>query len=801
MKKILLIIIVLFIGAQIPFAQESTIDVSKMTKEDVLNLTYDQLLEMPFEDLIKLAEIVGVSLDELYEMILNKDLVSASKKVESSFEAPLSTSVISHDDIIASGARTIEEALRLVPGLIVREKTNGNFDVHIRGNDNVPPKHMFVYSENSITLVMIDGRPVYNYVHGGTFWETIPVDVEDIDRIEVVRGPSSALYGPNAVSGVVNIITRKQDSEKLSVSGNVQGGMQNSLLSDIALGKRLGDKFAFRVTGNFQTLDRNTGKLYVHKANRGAGGFITKEELAELPDYVSGRVDTSTYRGNISELIQPAGDTNYYYRVFDPHDDVNDMYSDPLLARTRYGGNVYLFYDLSEKATFDLKGGYQSSEVISSTMGDNPSSFAGRVSQTYYTDFNANLYGVHAQFNSLGGWQDIVKSDTGFKVDLYNFNANLEYDLNLKNLNLRPGLTYQHAKYNDMPYLRYEGQGFLNGERDFTTLAISLRADYLLLKKIRLIGALRGEKYSTNDDIYLSYQLIGSYNLNNKHNFRIVHSRANRSPFLVDSYADYLWVREGRPNPGYVYFKGQENLDLLTMNMLELGYRLKPIKQLQADIECFYTKTKDFGALYPDSVNLNGANLGLDRPWVRMKFQNISMTSQQFGLTSSINYVISERMYMKFFITYQITQLKNVIPISQDQTIEFMLRDAFLHYPNDSSSTNFIQEREDIKNQATPSLFGGFTINYKPIEKLNINVNGYFYSKEIFDNKYSPYIDFEYNKKTIKARLILNTKISYSIHKNISLYLNARNLIGSEYEFAYMDKIGLLLLLGASFNF
>ena len=153
--------------------------------------------ELPFEDLLKLAEIVGVSLDELYEMILNKDLVSASKKVESSFESPLSSSVVSNDEMRAAGVRTIEEALRLVPGFIVREKTNGNFDAHIRGNDNLPSRHMFLYSENSITLVMIDNRPVYNYVHGGTFWETLPVSIEDVDRIEVVRGPSSALYGPS----------------------------------------------------------------------------------------------------------------------------------------------------------------------------------------------------------------------------------------------------------------------------------------------------------------------------------------------------------------------------------------------------------------------------------------------------------------------------------------------------------------------------------------------------------------------------------------------------------------------------
>ncbi len=147
--------------------------------------------------------------DDLFELdleaLMNMDIVSASKKVESLFDSPLSSSVITKDEIRNSGSTTIAEALRLVPGLIVREKTNGNFDVHIRGYENIPPNNKVNYSDNSITLVMIDNRIVYNYFQGGTFWETLPISIYDVERIEIIRGPSSALYGPNAVSGVINI--------------------------------------------------------------------------------------------------------------------------------------------------------------------------------------------------------------------------------------------------------------------------------------------------------------------------------------------------------------------------------------------------------------------------------------------------------------------------------------------------------------------------------------------------------------------------------------------------------------------
>lgn len=770
MKKILLFFMISILSFQTPFAQEQEPkkDVSEMTKEDVLDLTYDELLEMPFEDVMKLAEIVGVSLDELYEMILNKDLVSASKKVESSFVSPLSTSVISRDDIIASGARTIEEALRMVPGMIVREKSNGNFDVHIRGNDNLPPNHMFLYSENSVSLVMIDNRPVYNYVHGGTFWETLPIDFEDIDRIEVVRGPSSALYGPNAVSGVVNIITRKQESTDLDVQVNAELGNQSTALTTLGLGKAVNDKLAFRVTGNFQQFGRSTEEVWVHKANGGEGGFIPISVLDTLSD---------------------PGDPAY--KVFDPSDDVNDMFPEPGLSRQRYGGNAYIFITPSEEVVIDLKGGYQYSQVISSTMGDNPTAQAGRVSNTGYTDVNATVYGFHAQVNLLSGWQDIVRGDTGFKIDIYNLNANLEYDIELGNLSLRPGVAFQSAKYDDTPYLSSEGQGFLNQERDFTTTAFTFRADYLAFERLRFIAAVRGDKYSTHDDLYFSYQGIISYNLHDMHNIRFVASRANRSPFLVDTYADYYWVRNGRPNPGYIYFKGQENLDLLTMDMFELGYRIKPSKSLQADFEFFYTRAESFGALYPDSVDLNGAQLGLDRPWVRMTFDNINLTSQQMGITASVSYVASENLFFKLFGTYQESKLENIIPYTQDETIQLMLEEAFLTYSLDGTtthSTSFPNKRESGDNEATPSFYGGLIVNYTPLEKLHINLNSYYYSAQKFANKYGV--------QDIDAKLILNLKASYQLMDPLTLYLNARNLLGAAKEFGYMEEIGPVVTFG-----
>src|SRR5690606_3233980 len=101
-----------------------------------------------------------LSEDELFDLsledLMDIQVVSASKKEESLFDAPLSATVISRGEIEKSGATSIMEALRLAPGVIVREQNNGSYDIHIRGLDNVPPYTYFSASTSVTTLVMID---------------------------------------------------------------------------------------------------------------------------------------------------------------------------------------------------------------------------------------------------------------------------------------------------------------------------------------------------------------------------------------------------------------------------------------------------------------------------------------------------------------------------------------------------------------------------------------------------------------------------------------------------------------------
>jgi len=293
MKKIILCLTLAFAIVGQVLAQK---DVSSMTKDDIMKLTYDELLEMPFEDVMKLADIMGVSMDDLFAMIMNKSVSSASKKAEDSFKSPLASTVITKAEIRSYGINSIEEALRLVPGMIVQEKTNGMYDVHIRGLNNIPDNQMMLYTENSNILLMIDGRIAHNYATGNLNFDILPIGIEDIERIEVVRGANAALYGPNAVTGVINIITEKPGENSKILQGGMMMGTHENYIGDVAYRRNINKKLSVGVTANLQYRRRNTNELYVYPSQGLYYSKLSNAEWAYIQS-IGGGVDRMTMAG------------------------------------------------------------------------------------------------------------------------------------------------------------------------------------------------------------------------------------------------------------------------------------------------------------------------------------------------------------------------------------------------------------------------------------------------------------------------------------------------------------------------
>jgi outer membrane cobalamin receptor len=140
---------------------------------------------------------------ELFDMtpeeLMNVSVVSASRLPTQPQYLTAAVTVITADDIHHSGVTTIPEILQFAPGVDVRRLDRQRYAVGVRG--------LFgVFSDR--TLVLIDGRPATGIIYGTTHWENLPVLVEDIERIEIVRGPVGAAWGANAFTGVINIITK-----------------------------------------------------------------------------------------------------------------------------------------------------------------------------------------------------------------------------------------------------------------------------------------------------------------------------------------------------------------------------------------------------------------------------------------------------------------------------------------------------------------------------------------------------------------------------------------------------------------
>jgi iron complex outermembrane receptor protein len=178
------------------------------------------------------------------EDVFAESIVTASKGTQSPVDAPNSTSIITEQDIRLSGITKIPELLRRLAGVDIMEVTGGQTEVSIRG---------FNQRLSNKTLVLVDGRSVYVDLLGATIWQSLSIGVEDLQRIEVVRGPGSALYGADAFNGVINLITKKPGEGKNGIVGGygTQGATHGSLW---ASGRE--NEFAWRLAAGYDYLPR-----------------------------------------------------------------------------------------------------------------------------------------------------------------------------------------------------------------------------------------------------------------------------------------------------------------------------------------------------------------------------------------------------------------------------------------------------------------------------------------------------------------------------------------------------------------
>jgi len=171
------------------------------------------------------AQAQTVDYGALEQLFGESVTTSATGQPQRVTEVPAAMEIVTADRIRRSGAIDIPGVLKQVPGVDVMQWTTNNSDVSVRGYDQ---------AFSSRLLVLVDGRQVYADHYGYTPWEAVPVELNAIRQIEVVKGPNTALFGANAVSGVINIITYNplyEDVDAISVTGGTQGTIHGSAVT------------------------------------------------------------------------------------------------------------------------------------------------------------------------------------------------------------------------------------------------------------------------------------------------------------------------------------------------------------------------------------------------------------------------------------------------------------------------------------------------------------------------------------------------------------------------------------------
>ena len=171
--------------------------------------------------------------------LMKVEVTSVSRQESSVGQSPAAITVITPEMIRRSGATTFPEILRMVPGMDVARIDNNKWAVGVRGfNTRFQEK----------LLVQVDGRTVYNPLFAGVYWDTVDYPLEDVERIEVIRGPGASVWGANAVNGIINIITKPAD-QTLGGLLSLGGGSAEQAAGTFRYGLKIGDDVNVRIYG------------------------------------------------------------------------------------------------------------------------------------------------------------------------------------------------------------------------------------------------------------------------------------------------------------------------------------------------------------------------------------------------------------------------------------------------------------------------------------------------------------------------------------------------------------------------
>lgn len=538
--------------------------------------------------------------DELFYGISEEvgDMTSStsSKRDEELFVTPLSISIVTEKQIRQSGITSIAEALKLVPGVIVREQTNGQFDVHIRGFENIISGAALTNLNNRKTLIMIDNRIVFDYFSGGIFWDTLPISLDDVDRIEVVRGAVSSLYGANAVTGVIHIFTKKGQGNG-SIKTSLMAGTKNSQVVQLSAEKIFTD-IAVRFSAGSESRDRYESKYF----------SILERQYKAVDDI---------------ELQSTAAIQNHGERAVDKQSFRLTLNNNPL---------EYFNYDLS---LF-----HQESDVQKVHMNSRDIPFSDNLSNTDGFNLKLNYGNLNSRISHHFGKQETI-GFPDFTYDTAISQVSIFYQLKFPKWLIQPGI--------DSNRTTYDG-GFIGGVRTTHETNYMLRAEYNPKREWRFISAFSYSDFNAPKENYLNYQLLTTYQLSFDTSLRASIQAASSSSFMVNQYIDIEFTFPNDPSQR-VDVKGDKNGRLSRMNTYEVGVRKQLDFNSFIDIEVFHSEINNFtNFIIQPPIMIEGQSV------TKRELTNLPLRGQQDGLT--FNWIYEGATWnINTFFTWQNTEV------------------------------------------------------------------------------------------------------------------------------------------------
>ncbi|WP_338794158.1 TonB-dependent receptor [Bernardetia sp. MNP-M8] len=677
------------------------------------------------------------------------EIYSASRQYENLFDVPLSASVLSREEIEAAGCLSIPEAMRLIPGVIVREMSNGNYDIHLRGMDNISPNNITSLSLNTSTLVMVNNRIVHNFLTGSTVWHALPIVVSDIEQIEVIRGTTSVLYGTNAVSGVINIITTQEKRKGYFGTAQTTYGSHNSVLNYVGAGYK-SEKLSIRVSGNTQRRERYDNLLYHHFDN----SYVPIDSLKSIS----------------------TGDPLLSFKKNNRNTDI---------ALEAYSFNVFSSYDYSDNLSFNVDAGFEKSNGLTAYADNRSTILSYLESQSSYLRLNTNYKDLGIETGYIGG---SIANESRFET----YDIVAEYNFRIGNkLRLKPLLNYREATFDDKTSI------ILQGKEVLKNYAAGLSANYAPTQRWRIVLGIHVDAFNNPSDNYFSYQSAVTYKPSPKLLVRAGVSRAYRAPLFVELYFNERTVSQISEDPLFslvTTIQGNTELKLLQGDLWEAGLRYQISEKVDLNVEIFRSKFSNYTEVVrqetTSSITPEGEIIGFD-PII---IQNVALEALQHGITVSSD-IVTEKWQFKPYLTLQTTELKNYSPyLNTSQTSELILGYDPLIFN--------INTTEDKQHESTPALFGGVYFNYLISSKLNINTLGYFLSSQTYYHRQNTeQMDGVRGIYPINSKLLLNLTARYRLTNKINSFISIKNILGdNSVEYAKGEHIGRSFWAGFSIS-